>query len=124
MLLRLSSPAEAATALSVGAAAAVAVWTTSRSTSTTGGIDPSVAALLAAGLSGAVAGWAADTIELVNSLIAATIAAGGFIAGRTIGAAIRMGTILHTVRAPGLMTVFDGPILMMAIFWIAIRLVS
>ncbi len=52
-------------------------------------------------------------------LVAVAIGA-GFIAGRTLGSLTRTGAVMHTARAPGLLTMFDGPIVAAGLFWLVI----
>ena len=124
IIVRLRSPAEVGTFLAVMSTAAAAASLTQRWDSTTTALDPNVVGLLAGLAAAAVSGYVAETVEIVNALLAAALAGGGFIAGRTIGAAVRMGNVLHTVRGPGLLTAFDGPIAAAPIFWIALLLVT
>ena len=124
VIVRLRSPAEAGTFLAIAGAAATAAWLVQRTGSATAPLDPNVAGLLAGIAAAAISGYFAETVDMVNALLAGALAGGGFIAGRTIGAAVRMGNVLHTVRGPGLLTAFDGPIAAASIFWIALLLVT
>lgn len=124
VIVRLRSPAEAGAFLAIAGAASGAAWFAQRSASATGGVDPNLAGLLAGIAAAAISGYVAGTIDIVNALIAGALAGGGFIAGRTIGASIRLGNVMHTVRGPGLLTAFDGPLAASPIFWIALLLVT
>ena len=124
VIVRLRSPAEAGTFLAIAGAASGAAWFAQRSATATGGVDPNLAGLLAGIAAAAISGYVAETVDIVNALIAGALAGGGFIAGRTIGASIRLGNVMHTVRGPGLLTAFDGPLVASAIFWIALLLVT
>ena len=124
VIVRLRSAAEAATFIAIAAAGAAAAWLAQRSSSRGSALDPNVAGLLAAIGAGIVAGSLTDTVDVVNALLAAAITGGGLIAGRTIGAAVRMGQVLHTVRGGGLLTAYDGPMLGAAVFWIAMELLA
>lgn len=124
VLVRLRNPAEAGVFLAVAGAAAGAAWLAQRSQAPTGGVDPNLAGLMAGIAAAALGGYLADTIDVLNAVIAGALAGGGFIAGRTIGAAVRLGDILHTVRGPGLLTAFDGPVTAAAVFWVALLLVT
>ncbi len=35
-----------------------------------------------------------------------------------------MGSVLHTVRGPGLLTAYDGPVMAAAVFWVAMLLLA
>ncbi len=124
VVVRLRNPAEVGAFLAIAGAAAGAAWFSQRSQSATGGLDPNVAGLFAAIVAAGVAGAFADTIDIVNAIIAGALAGGGFIAGRTVGSSVRSGNVLHTVRGPGLLTAFDGPIMAAAVYWVALLLVT
>jgi len=124
VVLHLRSGAETGTFLAIAGAGAVAAWLAQRSMSQTGGMDPNVAALMGAIGAGLISGYIADTVDLVNAALAAAVAGGGLIAGRTMGATMRTGQVLHTVRAPGILTPFDGPMMAAGVFWIAIWLLA
>lgn len=124
VILGLRSPAEVGALLAVAGTGAAGAWLAARPTIATRSTDPNVAALVGAVGAGLVAGYLADTIDIITAVIAAALAGGGLIAGRTIGATIRTGRVLHTVRAPGLLTAYDGPMLAGAVFWLAMWLLT
>ncbi len=124
VIVALRSPAETGTLLAVTASGAAAAWWAQRPEGQRRAVDPNVAALVVSLLAGAVAGYLTDTIDIVNAILAGALTGGGLIAGRTVGATIRLGRVYHTVRAPGLLTAFDGPMMGAAVFWLAIWLLT
>lgn len=82
------------------------------------GADPNIATLVGAIVGGLLAGLLADSLDIWNTVLAAALAAGGFIAGRALGSLIRSGQVIHTVRSPGVLTGLDGIVFASAMFWI------
>lgn len=124
VMLRLRSAAEAGAFIAIASASAIGAWLAHRASSPAGSVDPNLAALLTAVAAAAISGLVAETIDIVYALLAGVLAGGGIIAGRTIGATVRLGQILHTMRGPGLLTAFDGAATGAAIFWIALELLN
>jgi molybdopterin converting factor small subunit len=122
VLVRLRDTGELSLFLVIAAGAGLAAWATGRFAPNMAGIDPNLAALVGALFLGLVVGLATDVLELPTVLIAAALAGGGLIAGRTLGSVIRTGTVVHTERAPGLLTMFDGPLVAAGLFWIAVAI--
>jgi len=85
-------------------------------------IDPNVGALLGALLAGVGVGLVVDEIDLAAAMLAAVFAAAGLIAGRAFGAMVRTGTVVHTIRAPGRLTIVDGLVVAAPLFWLALWL--
>lgn len=106
--------------LGVAAAAGFAAWGVHQSGGEVGGLDPNLGMVLGAVLAGLIAGLAADTLAITTMILAAAAGAAGLIAGRAWGSLIRTGSVVHTARAPGLLTMFDAATLGVAAFWAAI----
>jgi molybdopterin synthase sulfur carrier subunit len=106
--------------LGVAAAAGFAAWGVHQSGGEVGGLDPNLGMVLGAVVAGLIAGLAADTLSVTTMILAAAAAAAGLIAGRACGSLVRTGSVVHTARAPGLLTMFDGATLGVAAFWAAI----
>jgi len=86
------------------------------------GLDPNLATLVSALSAGLLVGLVADTITIGLMLLASVAAAAGMIAGRVLGSLLRTGSVVHTARAPGLLTMFDGVALGAAAYWAALWL--
>ena len=120
VLVHLRSTAEAALFLVMAAAAAVAAWAAGRFVPASSGMDPNVAGLVAAVGTGIVAGLAFNTLAMPVVILASIGAGAGFIAGRALGSMARTGAVVHTTRAPGLLTMLDGPAVAVSLFWAAV----
>lgn len=116
-LVHLRSEDEVTLFLVIAAAASLAAWAAARFAPPTAPIDPNVAGLLTALVAGIVASVAGDTLTTAVMVLASVGVGAGFIAGRTLGAASRIGSVVHTARAPGLLTMFDGPVVAAGLFW-------
>jgi MoaD family protein len=81
-------------------------------------LDPNVGAMVATIVAGVLVGFLAAEIELATGLFAAAAAGVGLIAGRALGSLMRSGAIVHTKRAPGLLSPIDGVLLAAPLFWI------
>lgn len=119
-LLHLFSIPMVNAALAVAAAAGFAAWGVQQSGGEVGGLDPNLGMVLGAVIAGLISGLAADTLETTTMILAAAAGAAGLIAGRAYGSLLRTGSVVHTARAPGLLTMFDGAVLGVAAFWAAI----
>lgn len=84
-------------------------------------VDPNVGALLGTLLAGVAVGLAVAGIELSASMLAAVFAAAGIIAGRALGAMVRIGVVVHTARPPGRLAAVDGLVVAAPLFWLALR---
>jgi hypothetical protein len=106
--------------LAVAASAGFAAWGVQQSGGEVGGLDPNLGMVLGAVIAGLISGLAAETLAITTMILAAAASAAGLIAGRAFGSLLRTGSVVHTARAPGLLTVFDGAALGVAAFWAAI----
>jgi len=107
-------------ALAAAAAAGFAAWGVQQSGGELGGLDPNLGMVIGAIIAGLIAGLAADTLEMTTMLLASAAGAAGLIAGRAFGSLLRTGSVIHTARAPGLLTMFDAAVLGIPAFWAAI----
>ncbi len=107
-------------ALAIAAAAGFAAWGVQQSGGELGGLDPNLGMVLGAVIAGLISGLAADTLSTTTMLLASAAAAAGLIAGRALGSLLRTGSVIHTARAPGLLTMFDAAALGVPAFWAAI----
>lgn len=107
-------------AIAVAAAAGFAAWGVQQSGGELGGLDPNLGMVLGAVIAGLISGLAADTLSTTTMLLASAAGAAGLIAGRAMGSLLRTGSVIHTVRAPGLLTMFDAAVLGIPAFWAAI----
>jgi hypothetical protein len=122
VLVRLDSAAKVTAFLVISAVAAVGAWAGRRFGGAS--VDPNLAMALLVIVAGIVVGAIAASLELLVMVLAAALAAGGVIAGRTLGSMVRNGDVLHTVRAPGILTMVDPAILGMALWWAGLLLFS
>jgi molybdopterin converting factor small subunit len=106
--------------LAVAASAGFAAWGVQQSGGEVGGLDPNLGMVLGAVIAGLISGLAAETLSITTMILASAASAAGLIAGRAFGSLVRTGSVVHTARAPGLLTVFDGAALGVAAFWAAI----
>ena len=107
-------------AIAVAAAAGFAAWGVQQSGGEVGGLDPNLGMVVGAVIAGLISGLAADTLSMTTMLLASSASAAGLIAGRAFGSLLRTGTVIHTARAPGLLTMFDAAVLGVPAFWAAI----
>ncbi len=121
-LVRMRSAPEVNAFLIIAAVAGIAAWAVHRNGGEIAGLDPNLATLLGALAAGLGVGLVIDTISMGHLLLAAVAAAAGLITGRLLGSLLRTGSVVHTARAPGLLTMFDGATLGAAAFWAAIWL--
>ena len=106
--------------LIISSATVLAASAAARFAPASAGIDSNVAGLLTALAGGIAAGLVTDTLTFPVMILVAVGIGAGFIAGRTLGSITRIGTVLHTARAPGLLTTFDGPIVAAGVFWVVV----
>jgi len=121
-LVRMRSAPEVSAFLIIASVAGLAAWAVHRSGGEIAGLDPNLATLLGALGAGLAVGLVVDTISVGHLLLAAVAAAAGLITGRLLGSLLRTGSVVHTARAPGLLTMFDGATLGAAAYWAAIWL--
>lgn len=122
VLLRLSSAANVTAALTIGGLAAVASWAGRRYGGAS--VDSNLAMAVATIVAGTAIGAIAASLEILVMVLSAALAAGGVIAGRTLGSMVRNGDVLHTVRAPGSLTMVDPAVLGIALWWVGLQLFS
>ncbi|GMQ86211.1 MAG: hypothetical protein BMS9Abin07_1784 [Acidimicrobiia bacterium] len=87
-------------------------------------IDPNVGTLVGSIVGGVLIGLLAPEIDLATGLFSSVAAAVGLIAGRAFASLIRTGTVVHTERAPGLLSPIDGVFLSAPLFWMSVLLLS
>ncbi len=107
-------------AIAVAGAAGFAAWGVQQSGGEVGGLDPNLGMVLGAVIAGLISALAADTLSITTMLLAAAASSAGLIAGRAFGSLLRTGSVIHTARAPGLLTMFDAALLGVPAFWAAI----
>ncbi len=122
VLVRLDSAAKVTGFLVIAGLAAVASWAGRRFGGAS--IDPNLAMALIVIVAGIVIGALAESLEILVMVLSAALAAGGLIAGRTLGSLVRNGDVLHTVRAPGMLTMLDPAIVGIALWWAGLLLFS
>lgn len=83
-------------------------------------VDPNVGGLLGALLAGVIVGLVVSDIDTAASLLGSVAVAAGIIAGRALGSLLRRGQVLHTQRAPGILTAFDGVVVAAPLFWLTL----
>ncbi len=107
-------------ALAIAASAGVCRMGIQQSGGELGGLDPNLGMVLGAVIAGLISALTADTLEITTMLLASAAGAAGLIAGRAFGSLLRTGSVIHTARAPGLLTMFDAAVLGVPAFWAAI----
>ena len=122
VILGLRSQAEVTAFLVLAAAAAVAEWFGRRFGGVS--IDPNLAILIVVTLVGLAVGALAGSLQLVVVALAAAITAGGFIAGRAVGSLLRNGDVLHTIRAPGVLTMMDPAVIGVSVWFVSLLVFS
>lgn len=122
VLVRLDSAAKVTAALVIVGVAAVGSWAGRRFGGAS--VDPNLAMALLVLAAGIVIGAIAASLELLVMVLAAALTAGGVIAGRTLGSMVRNGDVLHTVRAPGVLTMVDPAMVGVALWWVGLVLFS
>jgi len=122
VLVRLDSAAKVTAFLAIVGLAAIGSWAGRRFGGAS--VDPNLAMALVVIAAGIVVGALADSLEILVMVLSAALAAGGVIAGRTLGSMVRNGDVLHTVRAPGMLTMLDPAITGAALWWAGLLLFS
>ena len=118
VLVNLRNEDEVTLFLGLATVTVAAAWAAGKYAPPTSGLDPNVAGLLTALVAGVVAAFTTEIVSTPVMILAAVAIGAGFIAGRTLGSLTRTGTVMHTARAPGLLTMFDGPIVAAGLFWL------
>ena len=83
-------------------------------------LDPNVGTFAASVIAGVLIGLFATEVGLTAGLLGSVLAGAGLIAGRAFGSLMRVGTIIHTTRAPGLLSPLDGLLFAAPLFWMAL----
>ena len=83
-------------------------------------LDPNVGALLGALVAGLLAGVFVGDIDLAAALIGAVAIAAVLIGGHAYGSVLRNGTIVYTLRPPGVLSPIDGVLLAAPLFWLTL----
>ena len=122
VIVGLRSTDEVTGFLVVALVAAVAAWFGRRFGGAS--LDPNLAILLAALAAGAAMGAVVESLDLIVMLLASAVTAGGLIAGRALGSLVRNGDVLHTVRAPGTLTMLDPAAVGISLWWVSLVLFS
>lgn len=122
VLVRLDSAAKVTAFLVIAGLAAIGSWAGRRFGGAS--VDPNLAMALLVIAAAIVIGALAESLEILVMVLAAALAAGGVIAGRTLGSMVRNGDVLHTVRAPGVLTMVDPAIVGAALWWAGLLLFS
>lgn len=120
--VRLRDTGEVSFFMAVVGLAALASWIVQRFAPDVAGLDPNLAALVVTLIAGALIGWRTDIFEVPVALLASVFIGLGLIAGRTLGSIVRWGPVVHTARAPGMLTVIDGFVVAAAAFFAAVAL--
>ena len=107
-------------AIAIAASAGFAAWGVQQSGGEVGGLDPNLGMVLGAVIAGLISALAAETLSITTMILAAAASAAGLIAGRAYGSLMRTGSVIHTARAPGLLTMFDAAVFGVSAFWAAI----
>ena len=92
--------------------------------SRTQAVDPNVGTLIGTLIAGVLVGLLVDDLDLAVTLVASVSLAAGLIAGRALGSMLRTGAIIHTQRAPGLLTPIDGIWVAAPLFWLTLRFIG
>lgn len=108
--------------LVVAFVAGVSSWAAHRMAADVAGVDPNVAAIVGALISAVLLGFFTDVLTLSSITLAALAVGAGVVGGRTLGSMLRTGSVIHTERAPGLLTIFDGAYPAAALYWVSLTL--
>jgi molybdopterin converting factor small subunit len=117
--IRLRDTAEVSFFITVVGFAALASWTVQRFAPDVAGLDPNLAGLVVTLVVGAVLGVVTDVFTLPEALLGSVFIGLGLVGGRTLGSIVRWGPVMHTERAPGMLTVMDGFMVASAAFFAA-----
>jgi molybdopterin converting factor small subunit len=118
MFVRLRGESEVAVYLALVAASGTAGWLAQRFAPDMAGVDPNLAALAVVLLGGVVVAFTTDVFTKPVAILAAVLIGGGMLAGKALGSIVRWGPVVHTERAPGMLTMFDGPMVAAAAFFV------
>ena len=120
--VRLRSTGEVSFFMTVVGLAALASWLVQRFAPDMAGLDPNLAGLVVTLVVGAVLGVVTEVFTVPVALLASVFIGLGLVGGRTLGSIVRWGPVMHTERAPGMLTVMDGFVVAAAAFFAAVVL--
>ncbi|MDJ0962371.1 MAG: MoaD/ThiS family protein [Acidimicrobiia bacterium] len=120
--VRLRDTGEVSFFVAVVGLAAFASWLVQRFAPDVAGLDPNLAALVVTLIAGTLLGLFTEVFTTPVALLAAVFIGLGLIGGRTLGSIVRWGPVMHTERAPGMLTVLDGFVVAAAAYFAAIIL--
>ena len=120
--VRLRDTGEVSFFMAVVGLAAIASWLVQRFAPDMAGLDPNLAGLVVTLIVGAVLGVITDVFTVPVALLASVFIGLGLVGGRTLGSIVRWGPVMHTERAPGMLTVMDGFVVAAAAFYAAVAL--
>ncbi len=120
ILVRLQGEQEITIFLVLASIAALATWALRHLAPAYTILDPNVVGLLTTLAASVLAAFATDILEFPVMILGAIAIGSGSIGGHALGSLARSGSMVHTRQAPGLLTIFDGPILASAAFWVVI----
>jgi MoaD family protein len=120
--VRLRETAEVSFFIAVVGFAALASWAVQRFAPDVAGLDPNLAGLVVTLVVGAILGIVTDVFTLPVALLASVFIGLGLVGGRTLGSIVRWGPVMHTERAPGMLTVVDGFMVAATAFFAAVMM--
>ena len=120
--VRLRDTGEVSFFVAVVGVAALASWLVQRFAPDVAGLDPNLAALAMTLIVGTLLGLFTEIFTTPVALLASVFIGLGLVGGRTLGSIVRWGPVMHTERAPGMLTVLDGFVVAAAAFFAAIVL--
>lgn len=120
VLLRMMSTRAVVAFVVIALAGLIGAWLAQLYGAKVQSMDPNVGGLLGSLLAGIVVGLTFEGIDTAAALLGAVTVAAGLIAGRALGSLLRRGQVLHTQRAPGVLTSFDGVIVAAPLFWLTL----
>lgn len=122
VLVRMRTVEEITAFILIAVAAAVAAWAATRFSAQLPWLDVNAALVAAAVVAGLILALVSDVLSTTGVFLAALASSAGLIAGRVMGSLLRSGTVMHTVRAPGVLTMFDGAVVAAPLFWLALAI--
>jgi molybdopterin converting factor small subunit len=118
VLVRMRTVEETTAVILLLAAGALAGWAALRFGESMGWLDFNIGSFAGLLVAAVVLGLIAETLDLTAMLLGAVGGTAGMIGGRALGSMLRSGEILHTAQPPGLLVLFDGPVLAAGMLWI------
>ncbi len=120
--VRLRDTGEVSFFVAVVGLAAFASWIVQRFAPDVAGLDPNLAGLVVTLIVGTLLGLFTEIFTTPVALLASVFIGLGLVGGRTLGSIVRWGPVMHTQRAPGMLTVLDGFVVAAAAYFAAIIL--